>query len=126
MQLSPDWMLADSHLYIRRLPWTFSPSMFGGVGGYSASVTSVGSRHQQPSAHTSSRGGGGGNGGGGKVAAPREGGTWADVGGEMESEKMSFDEMLALSIAVSAHARLPIMSFSCIDLHATDLFQPVV
>lgn len=93
-------MLADSHLYIRRLPWTFSPSIYGGVG-YSASVTSVGSRHQQP--RSSSGGGGGGSGGGGgTVTTPREGGVWADVGGETESQKMSFDEMLALSIAVSA------------------------
>ena len=98
LQLPGDWMLPDSHLYIRRLPWTYNPdSMYNTAGGYNASVTSVGSKHHSLQSATRA-----GRPAAGEVHSP----TWSEVPSNGASVvggagEMSFDELLALSIAVS-------------------------
>ena len=105
LQLPTDWALPDAHNYIRRLPWSHS----AGHGGYTASVTAVGSRHHQhhaqhlqspkstPTApfnrkHIEKV----------SVSSAQTTATTTGTGsGSMEpSDEMSFDELLALSIAV--------------------------
>jgi hypothetical protein len=109
VQLLPEWSLPESHLYIRRLPWSYNPHGGTGVGvtpGYTAFVTAVGTRHQGAAGEGAARSGADG----GTVWNTVRSRTTSAEGplidgddgmGLSAGHDMSFDEMLALSLAVS-------------------------
>lgn len=93
-------------MYIRRLPWSYNPlAAPSGLMGYSAHVTSVGTRHGDGNS-----GAAGGESAWTSVSSrPASGdgtgtsaGAGSGDGGGGQGQEMSFDELLALSIAVSA------------------------
>lgn len=86
--------------------------MAGAAQGYSAHVSAVGTKHRS-SSNTGSGGGGVGEAAPYSPSASGREGDWASVGsrpgsdsgereaGQSNGQEMSFDELLALSIAVS-------------------------